>query len=89
MRNRIPTNTDSDGCAVCIKSNYFKMGSRNFKPQVGGGSMLPLESWRLFMNEIIVAGMMPNENWFNSARVVIHPDGVAPCLTSVGGGITL
>lgn len=34
---KIPTNTDSDGCAVCIKSNYFKMGVKNFQPQVGGG----------------------------------------------------
>lgn len=39
------------------------------------------------MSEIVIAGMMPNENWFNSARVVIHPKGISPCLTSVGGGI--
>lgn len=37
MRKRVLTNTDSDGAAVCIKSNYYKMGSRNFQPQVGGG----------------------------------------------------
>lgn len=38
MRKKmIPTNVDIDGCAVCIKSNYFKMGSVNFQPQVGGG----------------------------------------------------
>ena len=36
--------------------------------------------------KLIVAGMMPNENWFNSARVVYKVDGVAPCLTSMGGG---
>lgn len=36
-------------------------------------------------NKLIVAGMMPNENWFNSARVVYNPKGVAPCLTSMGG----
>lgn len=39
-------------------------------------------------DKLIVAGMMPNENWFNSARVVYNPKGVAPCLTSMGGGIT-
>jgi len=33
----IPTNVDVNGCAVCIKSNYFKMGCANFQPQVGGG----------------------------------------------------
>lgn len=33
----IPTNVDINGCAVCIKSNYFKMGCVNFQPQVGGG----------------------------------------------------
>ena len=33
----IPTNVDINGCAVCIKSNYFKMGCTNFQPQVGGG----------------------------------------------------
>ena len=33
---RIPTNTDVDGSAVCIKSNYFKMGCINFQPQIGG-----------------------------------------------------
>lgn len=37
MRKRIPTNTDFDGCAVCIKSNYYKMGCVNFQPQLGGG----------------------------------------------------
>jgi hypothetical protein len=36
-------------------------------------------------DKLIVAGMMPNENWFNSARVVYRVDGVAPCLTSMGG----
>lgn len=35
-KERKPTNTDADGCAVCIKSNYFKMGIANFVPQVGG-----------------------------------------------------
>ena len=34
---RIPTNTDADGSAVCIKSNYYKMGCVNFQPQIGGG----------------------------------------------------
>ena len=34
---RIPTNIDSEGCAVCIKSNYYKMGSKNFQFQIGGG----------------------------------------------------
>lgn len=38
------------------------------------------------MSELIVAGMMPNENWFNMARVVYSPQGIAPCLTSSGGG---
>lgn len=33
----IPINVDVNGCAVCIKSNYFKMGCVNFQPQVGGG----------------------------------------------------
>lgn len=33
----IPTNTDKDGNAICIKSNYMHMGSTNFKPQIGGG----------------------------------------------------
>ena len=46
MKKRILTNVDSDGCAVCIKSNYFKMGSKNFQPQVGGGNTQPQESWR-------------------------------------------
>ena len=36
MKRLIPTNTDRDGVAVCIKSNYFKMGSKNFQPQTGG-----------------------------------------------------
>ena len=34
---QIPTNTDADGSAVCIKSNYYKMGCVNFQPQIGGG----------------------------------------------------
>ena len=46
MRKRIPTNTDFDGCAVCIKSNYYKMGCVHFQPQLGGASMLLQESWR-------------------------------------------
>lgn len=33
----IPTNVDINSCAVCIKSNYYKMGCVNFQPQVGGG----------------------------------------------------
>ena len=33
---KIPTNTDKDGCAVCIKANYKGMSGANFKPQVGG-----------------------------------------------------
>lgn len=33
----IPTNVDARGCAVCIKSNYYKMGCKNFQPQTGGG----------------------------------------------------
>lgn len=36
---RIPTNTDADGSAVCIKSNYYKMGCVNFQPQIGGGEV--------------------------------------------------
>lgn len=36
--------------------------------------------------KIIIAGKMPYENWFSCARVVCHPDGIAPCQTSVGGG---
>lgn len=38
------------------------------------------------MSKLIVAGMMPNKNWFNMARVVYDPNGIAPCLTSQGGG---
>lgn len=34
---QIPINTDVGGSAVCIKSNYFKMGCINFQPQIGGG----------------------------------------------------
>ena len=37
QKRMIPTNVDINGCAVCIKSNYFKMGCINFQPQVGGG----------------------------------------------------
>ena len=33
-----------------------------------------------------IVGLMPNENWFKSARRVFDVDGVAPALTSVGGG---
>lgn len=29
-------NTDNEGNAICIKANYFKMGRKNFVPQVGG-----------------------------------------------------
>ena len=42
----LPTNVDVDGCAVCIKSNYFKMGCTNFQPQVGGVSTQLLELWK-------------------------------------------
>lgn len=35
-----------------------------------------------------IAGHLPNENWFKCARRVFDTDGVAPCCTSVGGGIT-
>jgi hypothetical protein len=37
MRDKIPTNVDVNGCAVCLKSNYYKMGIVNFLPQIGGG----------------------------------------------------
>lgn len=40
MKRLIPTNTDRDGVAVCIKSNYFKMGSKNFQPQTGGVGLI-------------------------------------------------
>jgi hypothetical protein len=31
MKNEIiPHNTDKDGCASCIKANYYKMGGANF-----------------------------------------------------------
>ena len=36
MRTTILINTDNEGNAICIKANYFKMGMKNFIPQVGG-----------------------------------------------------
>ena len=38
-------------------------------------------------DKLIVAGLLPNDNWFNQARVIYHTEGIAPCLTSVGGVI--
>lgn len=43
MRDKIPTNVNVNGCAVCLKSNYYKMGIVNFLPQIGGASMLRQE----------------------------------------------
>ena len=43
MKILIPTNTDIDGCAICIKANYYKMGTKNFSPQIGGGDLLHQE----------------------------------------------
>lgn len=42
LKKRIPTNVDVNGCAICIKSNYYKMGCTNFQPQVGGGNREPM-----------------------------------------------
>lgn len=33
----IPINTDSEGCARCIKADYYKMGCTNFMRQIWGG----------------------------------------------------
>lgn len=41
------------------------------------------------MNKLIVAGMMPNENWFTANRMVYDPNGIAPAqLARPGGGST-
>lgn len=37
MRQIIPINTDKDGCASCIKANYYKMGMTNFLRKNWGG----------------------------------------------------
>lgn len=40
-------------------------------------------------NKLIVAGLMPNENWFMSNRMVYDPRGIAPAqLARPGGGST-
>jgi hypothetical protein len=40
-------------------------------------------------NKLIVAGLMPNENWFMSNRMVYDPRGIAPAqLARPGGGAT-
>jgi len=36
MLRLIPLNTDNDGCAHCIKANYYKMGWTNFVREWGG-----------------------------------------------------
>ena len=56
----IPTNVDINSCAVCIKSNYYKMGCVNFQPQVGGASMQPQELWRLCMKNVLPMNPMPD-----------------------------
>lgn len=38
----IPTNTDKDGVALTLKSNYKGMSGANFKPQIGGGYREPM-----------------------------------------------
>lgn len=41
------------------------------------------------MSKLIVAGMMPNENWFTANRMVYDPNGIAPAqLARPGGGAT-
>lgn len=40
-------------------------------------------------DKLIVAGLMPNENWFMSNRMVYDPRGIAPAqLARPGGGAT-
>lgn len=40
-------------------------------------------------DKLIVAGLMPNENWFMSNRMVYDPIGIAPAqLARPGGGAT-
>lgn len=40
-------------------------------------------------DKLIVAGLMPNENWFMSNRMVYDPRGIAPTqLARPGGGAT-
>ena len=40
-------------------------------------------------DKLIVAGLMPNENWFMSNRMVYNPRGIAPTqLARPGGGAT-
>lgn len=40
-------------------------------------------------DKLIVVGLMPNENWFMSNRMVYSPDGIAPAqLARPGGGST-
>lgn len=41
------------------------------------------------MSKLIVAGMMPNENWFTANRMVYSTSGIAPAqLARPGGGST-
>jgi hypothetical protein len=41
------------------------------------------------MSKLIVAGLMPNENWFMANRMVYNPRGIAPTqLARPGGGAT-
>lgn len=43
----------------------------------------------MMTDKLIVAGLMPNENWFMSNRMVYDPRGVAPAqLARPGGGST-
>ena len=48
----IPTNVDINSCAVCIKSNYYKMGCVNFQPQVGGGNREPMIMETIYERDI-------------------------------------
>lgn len=34
---QIPRNTDADGCARCLKADYYKMGAANFTKHEGDG----------------------------------------------------
>lgn len=38
------------------------------------------------MKEIVIAGLMPQENWFMSNRIVVDPKGISPTIMALPGG---
>lgn len=84
-----PLNITEDGCAYCIKADYYKMGYANFMNHAKDGFKATGIKVTDMENEDIkpkVVGKLKYDSDFNCGAKIYDTDGIAPTQQTITGG---